>query len=783
MEMGRARENGHSPEQKFFRAELFGFNRVEVLTYIERISIANAEKARALNATIVALQRELSTAQQDSTSLQVRTQEVCNELAEEKRRAESAVARAEELSRDVRNAQDDAAAYKSRLFAQEQENKALQKDNQCLSEKIDSLTQELTAQAARQAAAGEELADIETRTRLSLDRARAQAADLLREAQQQAGETRQQADADAQRIRTEAKSEAARAQVRLLNSANNIANTIAALKAHLSTANQEIRIASGDLQRATDGVAAALEGAERELVRLGAQVKAFPEPEKPQPRPEPSAEAPAAAQAITVAAPLREQAQETLRPRMVQPVEREPFDEKSYCEALKRVCREEAEKARYYEDLARDDWRAVRSSAQYADRTREPEDAFYTERLQREERYRDALRRREEEQYQEELRRREEARYQDSLRRREEDVLYQEALRRREEKVRRQEDERRREELRAREEAQRREQLRMQEEAERLREARLQEEQRRQEEERLQAAEQQRQEEAARYQEALRRVEEKERALEEERERLNRQVQMQMQQEAYTAAQAQTPTAAQASAPVMQQPAAKQFERPVGKLHAPTARPFDPFDGSMPHTPPYPTADHATGWDVPPAPPAEQAQPQTPVYVPGPTPVAPIASFSQPYRPPSAASAAPVQPTTVEPWGAAAQNGQSGAAQQYAGNGSNAYGAASLPDAVAPTAPEKTPAVSAVAFGTEASYPSAGVPRSAFGFDAPVIIPYNAPIPHSAPAAAPQGDAANSTAPTVSQSSAFSGARSTAGGYSALSEALLDGLNSLLNEK
>ena len=59
-----------SEGQKVFRGELFGFNRVEVLSYIERISAANAEKAKALGETIEKLQKELSASLQGQQPLE-----------------------------------------------------------------------------------------------------------------------------------------------------------------------------------------------------------------------------------------------------------------------------------------------------------------------------------------------------------------------------------------------------------------------------------------------------------------------------------------------------------------------------------------------------------------------------------------------------------------------------------------------------------------------------------------------------------------------------------------
>ena len=134
---------GAGPETEF-HTELFGFNRVEVLSYIERISAANAEKARALEDTIAALQKDLTGVRRQGSTLAQKAKQVFNELENQKKRAEDAVAEAAALRTEVDKANDEIAAVRSRLFAREQENAALKSDNARLSETVDDLTRALT---------------------------------------------------------------------------------------------------------------------------------------------------------------------------------------------------------------------------------------------------------------------------------------------------------------------------------------------------------------------------------------------------------------------------------------------------------------------------------------------------------------------------------------------------------------------------------------------------------------------------------------------------------------
>ena len=93
---------GAGPETEF-HTELFGFNRVEVLSYIERISAANAEKARALEDTIAALQKDLTGVRRQGSTLAQKAKQVFNELENQKKRAEDAVAEAGALRAEVDN--------------------------------------------------------------------------------------------------------------------------------------------------------------------------------------------------------------------------------------------------------------------------------------------------------------------------------------------------------------------------------------------------------------------------------------------------------------------------------------------------------------------------------------------------------------------------------------------------------------------------------------------------------------------------------------------------------
>ena len=267
---------GAGPETEF-HTELFGFNRVEVLSYIERISAANAEKARALEDTIAALQKDLTGVRRQGSTLAQKAKQVFNELENQKKRAEDAVAEAAALRTEVDKANDEIAAVRSRLFAREQENAALKSDNARLSETVDDLTRALTRRGAPLPTGQNASASGSSGDQALLQQAQLKARDILRAADAQATAHIEKAKEDAAAIVAQAKVEKSKAKAGLAESADGIAASIAVLKAQLAAVDAKILAATGDLQKATDGITAALGNTERSLSSLGAQVERFPE--------------------------------------------------------------------------------------------------------------------------------------------------------------------------------------------------------------------------------------------------------------------------------------------------------------------------------------------------------------------------------------------------------------------------------------------------------------------------------------------------------------------------
>ncbi len=357
---------GAGPETEF-HTELFGFNRVEVLSYIERISAANAEKARALEDTIAALQKDLTGRAPAGSTLAQKAKQVFNELENQKKRAEDAVAEAAALRTEVDKANDEIAAVRSRLFAREQENAALKSDNARLSETVDDLTRALTRRGAPLPTGQNASASGSSGDQALLQQAQLKARDILRAADAQATAHIEKAKEDAAAIVAQAKVEKSKAKAGLAESADGIAASIAVLKAQLAAVDAKILAATGDLQKATDGITAALGNTERSLSSLGAQVERFPEnapaaqPQPAQPAAPPAPQEPAPAREYAVqehaAYPVREgrSVRDGAVPAFAPDSEYDRYvrarrEEDAYYSALRRVRYEDELRDRFYEE-------------------------------------------------------------------------------------------------------------------------------------------------------------------------------------------------------------------------------------------------------------------------------------------------------------------------------------------------------------------------------------------------------------------------------------------------
>lgn len=259
-----------------FHTQIWGFRREEVLEYIEKISAANAEKAKALGETIDKLRAELSHVKNDSVRLASAADHTCKELEAQKKKAETAVQESISLKRKMEQQKLSAAQVQQELEHLRFENDVLKKDNHALQKEIERLDSELNRRDSELREVNQTIqrvdgamkrrmsrlknAEQETQRQAQavMQQAHQQADDVLRSAQYRAREMEQQAreqaqarleqaGRDAQRVEQQAYQQAAQAKRRLMTSVDKIAESIRLLKKQLEQVDEQVERASTGL--------------------------------------------------------------------------------------------------------------------------------------------------------------------------------------------------------------------------------------------------------------------------------------------------------------------------------------------------------------------------------------------------------------------------------------------------------------------------------------------------------------------------------------------------------
>ena len=279
-----------------FKTSLMGFQKAQVLAYIDELSAKALETQRQQEQAAEALRRELENAKADNGVLLEKTREVCDKLTSEEKRAEEAESRARAASEQLLHMEETASGYKSRLFTKEQETVVLRADNARLTEQLEQQHRQLEQALADLEAARAEGEEKARQGRQELERQRSafeeeKQADLCRMEQEKADAQRQM-EQQREAARRELELEKARfdqtrrtQQESARQSAQQMADTVLLLRSQLEQVDRQIAEAAERLQRATGAIYTALGETEQNLAALGAQADSFPKPLPEQPAP------------------------------------------------------------------------------------------------------------------------------------------------------------------------------------------------------------------------------------------------------------------------------------------------------------------------------------------------------------------------------------------------------------------------------------------------------------------------------------------------------------------
>ena len=267
--------------QNVFHSEMFGFKRDEVLACIERISNENLTRQKQLEINIEELKRRLHNAEQDNSTLLLKTKQVCDQLKNEQARAEQAVQEIAQLRLQTENAAGEMSSLRLQLAEKEREVLSLKADNARLNKTVNSLTQSVTEYESQQSVLKEkvELARAEADSAVAAARQRVEAA--KREAEAQSMVIKAKAEDEARILTAKARQEKTDSKKMISEAADNIAASIVVLKSQLAAVDEKLLAATGNLQKATGCIQAALGNTEKDLVTLGVQMEKFPTPLPP----------------------------------------------------------------------------------------------------------------------------------------------------------------------------------------------------------------------------------------------------------------------------------------------------------------------------------------------------------------------------------------------------------------------------------------------------------------------------------------------------------------------
>ena len=310
-----------------FKTEMFGFHRAQVLSYLESLSQQYAQQEAELRARAEELQAQVLSAQNMLRESSARENALTVSRDEQARRVHMAQAETQAFRAELISTREEIHTLHAKLEETEKSLTALQKErdellasNDGMAAQLQQVRDSLAQQRARadqeSRRAKEEMVSAQIRAaelaqkanaqaQKTLEKAKTDAEQLLQDADAKASVRMEQANEQAELIVARAHSEKSQRRDMVARSADDIAASVKVLKAQLAAVDEKIITAANDLQRATDGIAAALANAERDLQTLGAKMKEFPgrAPERAAVEVKPAFSQPAAAEQVDVQAP------------------------------------------------------------------------------------------------------------------------------------------------------------------------------------------------------------------------------------------------------------------------------------------------------------------------------------------------------------------------------------------------------------------------------------------------------------------------------------------------
>ena len=266
-------------QEQGFRSSLFGFDKNDVLAYMNALANEAQQHELEYNRQLQQLQSKLDELRSERGTADSRMEALKAELAAATQRADTAEAKRREADEQLETIKKKTASFQSTQRESQKNANIWQLKCHDLQQQVDELQKQLTAARALNTAAAPA----------------APTSDLVREAKLEAGKILADARLYAESAERELK------QNRMAENARSIASGVMLVRERLARVDERLSAATLDLDGLTQAIYQALDQTEAELKDLGTDMRSFaqgtpetdiPEPVPPRPAAKPAAPSP-----------------------------------------------------------------------------------------------------------------------------------------------------------------------------------------------------------------------------------------------------------------------------------------------------------------------------------------------------------------------------------------------------------------------------------------------------------------------------------------------------------
>mgnify|MGYP004468022955 CR=1 FL=1 len=267
-------------QEQGFRSSLFGFDKNDVLAYMNALANEAQQHELEYNRQLQQLQSKLDELRSERSTADSRMEALKAELAAATQRADTAEAKRREADEQLETIKKKTASFQSTQRESQKNANIWQLKCHDLQQQVDELQKQLTAARTLNTAAAPA----------------APTSDLVREAKLEAGKILADARLYAESAERELKQQAETQKNRMAENARSIASGVMLVRERLARVDERLSAATLDLDGLTQAIYQALDQTEAELKDLGTDMRSFaqgtPETDIPVPRPAAAAPAP-----------------------------------------------------------------------------------------------------------------------------------------------------------------------------------------------------------------------------------------------------------------------------------------------------------------------------------------------------------------------------------------------------------------------------------------------------------------------------------------------------------